>query len=51
MKDAEEGVPMDIFLIGDEGVGKSLLITEFVEGEINEIENENAYVLVLELRM
>ena len=42
MKDAEEGVPMDIFLIGDEGVGKSLLITEFVEGEINEIENENA---------
>ena len=41
MEDAEEGVPMDIFLIGDKGVGKSLLITEFVEGEIKETETEN----------
>ena len=41
MEDAEEGVPMDIFLIGDKGVGKSLLIKEFVEdkGEIKETEN------------
>ena len=41
MEDAEEGVPMDIFLIGDKEVGKSLLIKEFVgdEGEIKETEN------------
>ena len=41
MEDAEEGVPMDIFLIGDKGVGKSLFIKKFVEdkGEIKETEN------------
>ena len=32
---------MDIYLIGDKGVGKSLLLTEFDEGGIKETETEN----------